>query len=114
MLTVTILGEINCNIQFECVDSDIIDVTFVESYNECLEDCQDRKTCKWVSFDADTKSCEILENCINSRNEKCPRCISGQRECQKELPQKGLKCDAIGRCQVLQFFNIICGGTISF
>ena len=66
-----------CFIQGECTNSTLLDLDFFQSENECLKFCQENEACTWFSFDFETKSCGIFENCSNLSSDDCPECVSG-------------------------------------
>ena len=87
--------EPQCYVEGECLDSQLVNLTLQDNYNDCLNDCKDNMDCQWFTFEGSGNSCLLFSDCKTLSNVKCQNCYSGQRTCQPQL-----ECDLNGICEV--------------
>lgn len=84
--------EIQCFVDGECLDSQILDFRKTNNSQECLKACQATQGCEWFTFYEDTMTCTSLSGCIGLSTEKCGDCTSGEEECPEFI------CGVQGKC----------------
>ena len=78
----------------ECIQSQFIKGTVLNSYNDCLLQCQEEFLCNWISFDELLGICELFQNCTEISEKNCENCLSSEKACPLR------QCNVIGECQV--------------
>ena len=84
-----------CYEKGECLYSNLLEVTYASSAQNCLKDCRDFNGCKWFTYKQNHQLCELFESCEYLTGNECGEdCITGQVSCPDE------QCGLNGRCQV--------------
>ena len=83
----------------ECLNSNLIDVTYPNTTAKCLEDCKNTARCQWVTYKihryaSSPTFCQLFENC-GDFSDQCTNCTSSQVTCAVQ------QCNIIGRCEVI-------------
>lgn len=78
----SLCSEIGCFVDGECLDSISIGLTQQNTPNECLESCQETKTCHQFTFYADTSMCILFTDCVTLSDANCADCVSGDVTCE--------------------------------
>ncbi len=76
------LSDVQCSVIGRCQGILIEDVV-ASSNEECLQMCQDKTECQWITYDYDNSNCIQLEDC-QVLDETCDQCLSSQRHCSGE------------------------------
>ena len=80
----------------ECLYSNLIDVTYPSSAEECLQHCRRTDRCQWFTFKTHGGSfCELFESCEYLSDNECTNCVTGQVTCPDQ------QCNILGRCEVI-------------
>ena len=88
---------IECGQNGQCLDSDVIGVTYPDDALSCLRDCKAQENCLFFTFNPEIGNlCELLASCGTFDLEGCPSCTSGPVSCPDAL------CSVQGFCQVSQ------------
>ena len=80
----------------ECLNSNLIDVTYVNTTVQCLEDCKNTEGCQWFTYKFPPYRqpfCEHFESC-NVWSTDCTNCTVGHVTCPEQ------ECNILGRCKV--------------
>ena len=80
----------------ECLNSNLIDVTLVNTTAQCLEDCKNTEGCQWFTYKYPVYRqafCEHFETC-NLWSDNCDNCTVGHVTCPEQ------QCNSLGRCKV--------------
>ena len=90
----------------ECLNSNLIDVTYPNTTAKCLEDCKNTAGCQWVTYKRHKYDppqptfCQLFENC-GYFNEECrENCTTSHVSCPVQ------QCNILGRCEVLYTFLV--------
>ena len=92
--------EPQCYVEGECLDSQLVNLTLQDNYNQCLKDCQHNTECQWFTFEGSQNSCLLFSNCNTLSDSTCQYCYSGEKTCQPKLD-----CNLNGICQVNNTLN---------
>ena len=85
----------------ECLYSNLIDVTYPSSAEECLQHCRRTDRCQWFTYKVHGGSfCELFESCEFLSDNECTSCTTGQVSCPDQ------RCNILGRCEVIFKFLI--------
>ena len=84
----------NCDQYGICTQSIFLDRTSTTNIQECRNKCNSIFSCKFYSFDSETKECLLFEDC--PKISTCPTCITNSKYC-------GIECDTNGLCIVSIF-----------
>ena len=69
-----------CYEKGECLYSNLVDVTYPSSVEECLQHCRRTERCQWFTYKF-FESCELFESCEYLSDNECNNCITGQVTC---------------------------------
>ena len=80
----------------ECLFTNLIDVTYVNTTVQCLEDCKNTEGCQWFTYKFPAYRqpfCELFTlSCVWSND--CTNCTIGHVTCPEQ------QCNILGRCKV--------------
>ena len=88
-------GAINCEEHGQCLQSDVIGITYPKDAYSCLRDCKGQEGCLFYTFKPELGNlCELLANCETFDTAGCSSCTSGSVSCPDVI------CSVPGLCQV--------------
>jgi len=86
----------------ECLYSNLIDVTYPSSAEECLQHCRRTDRCQWFTYKVHGGSfCELFESCEFLSDNECTSCTTGQVSCPDQ------RCNILGRCEGLLLHSMM-------
>ena len=86
----------------ECRNSNVITITYPDSYYNCMLDCQNSPYCNYATFYSDQDFCVLLKDCVERESlVKSINLITSQAEC--------FNCYNRGLCQVSHYASIYRG-----
>ena len=101
-----ILIKPKCGMGGKCKGYPVLSFTFTGSQAACLNLCKHgsyEAQCHWITYDPDTRLCELFESCNLSDSGDCANCISSEVYCDAPTDPA---CYVKGLCEVCRFISV--------